>query len=137
MLPAGADLQDAFEVRRQVFQVEQGIDTARDFDGQDEAADQMVAYLDEQPVGTARIRYLDNGDAKIERMAVLRANRGKTYGLVIMQHIFDHLRSKGVAVVSLESQLSAAPFYEKLGFQKEGAVFEEVGIPHIKMTMKL
>ncbi|HBL14022.1 MAG TPA: GNAT family N-acetyltransferase, partial [Cyanobacteria bacterium UBA11162] len=58
-------------VRVQVFQIEQGVDPALEFDGNDETATHILAYLDNQPVGTTRIRYLNNQTAKIERLAVL------------------------------------------------------------------
>lgn len=136
-LEKDADLKDAFAVRRQVFHIEQGIDEAEDFDGRDKDADQFVAYLGDKPVGTARVRFLEDGVGKVERVAILKQYRGKDYGLDIMQHILGHLRIKGTSKVVLESQLYAAPFYEKLGFVKVGEEFEEVGIPHIKMEIDL
>lgn len=47
-------------IRRLVFQSEQGVEPELDFDGQDETSVQIIAYLDNEPVGTARIRYLNN-----------------------------------------------------------------------------
>lgn len=64
-------------IRRSVFQEEQGVDPALEFDGLDEIADHLLAYLDNQPVGTARIRYLNQHTAKVERLAVLSEARGK------------------------------------------------------------
>ncbi|GAH06602.1 unnamed protein product [marine sediment metagenome] len=46
-------------------------------------------------------------------------------------------KTKGALEVILNSQQSAAGFYEKLGFRQEGELFEEVGIPHVVMTRKL
>lgn len=136
-LESGADLKDAFAVRRQVFHIGQGIDETEDFDDKDKDADQFVAYIGEKPVGTARVRFLEDGTGKIERVAVLEEYRGKNYGLQIMQHILDHLKSGGTVKAVLESQSYAAPFYEKLGFHKVGDEFEEVGISHIKMEIEL
>lgn len=136
-LEPGADLTDAFDIRRQVFHTEQGIDEAVDFDGRDKDSDQFVAYLGDMPVGTARARYLEDGIGKVERVAILEQYRGREYGLLIMQHILDHLKKKGTKKVVLESQVYAAPFYEKLGFIRIGNEFDEVGIPHIKMEKEL
>jgi predicted GNAT family N-acyltransferase len=137
VLPMGTNLEDALEIRRAVFQIEQGISEADDFDGRDAGADQFVAYLGEAPVATARVRYLADGGGKIERVAVLKAYRGKDYGLDLMDFIVRHIRSKPAPYAVLESQSSVASFYEKLGFHKTGAEFEDVGIPHIKMKLEL
>lgn len=136
-LEKDADLKDAFAVRREVFHVGQGINEDVDFDGRDKDAGQFVAYLGDKPVGTARVRFLEDGAGKVERVAILEEYRGRDYGLQIMQHILEYLRKKGTAKVVLESQSYAAPFYEKLGFVKVGDEFEEVGIPHIKMEIEL
>jgi len=29
------------------------------------------------------------------------------------------------------------PFYEKLGFLRQGGVFDEAGIPHVRMSLRL
>ena len=58
-------------VRQAVFQAEQGVEPELDFDGKDETSEQIIAYIDGKPVGTARIRYLNDKIAKIERLAVL------------------------------------------------------------------
>jgi predicted GNAT family N-acyltransferase len=39
--------------------------------------------------------------------------------------------------VVLHARETAVSFYKKLGYTKEGNVFEEVGIPHWKMTKPL
>lgn len=71
------ELTDAESIRRQVFQKEQGIAEEIDFDGKDNEADHIIAYFEEKPVGTTRVRYIDDGKtAKIERTAVLREFRG-------------------------------------------------------------
>ncbi len=136
-LEKDADLKDAFEVRKSVFHIGQGIDEAVDFDGRDKDADQFVAYLGNTPVGTARVRYLEDGSGKVERVAVLEKYRGRDCGLQIMQHILGYLKKKGTNKVVLESQVYAASFYDKLGFTRAGNEFDEVGIPHIKMEKKL
>lgn len=79
------EFKEAYAIRRSVFQGEQGVDPELDFDGLDEKAEQIIAYLEEQAVGTARIRYLDDKTAKIERLAVLPLARGQGIGQQIME----------------------------------------------------
>ena len=124
-------------IRRLVFQVEQGVDPALDFDGQDETAEQLIAYLDEQPVGTARIRYLDNKTAKIERLAVLSIARGKGIGKKIMAKALDVASENNIQEVVIHAQEYIKSLHQQLGFEQEGEKFEEAGIPHVKMRKKL
>ena len=124
-------------IRRLVFQVEQGVDPALDFDGQDETAEQLIAYLDEQPVGTARIRYLDNKTAKIERLAVLSIARGKGIGKKLMEKALDVIAENNIQEVVSHAQENIKSLYQQLGFEQEGEKFEEAGIAHVKMRKKL
>lgn len=124
-------------IRRSVFQIEQGVEAELDFDGQDENAEQIIAALDGQPVGTARIRYLDNQTAKIERLAVLSTARGQGIGNKIMGAALDILAQKEVKEVVIHAQEYIKSLHEKLGFQPEGERFEEAGIPHVKMRKRL
>lgn len=124
-------------IRRLVFQVEQGVAPALDFDGQDETAEQLIAYLDEQPVGTARIRYLDNKTAKIERLAVLSIARGKGIGKKIMAKALDVASENNIQEVVIHAQEYIKSLHQQLGFEQEGEKFEEAGIPHVKMRKKL
>ena len=123
-------------IRSLVFQVEQGVEPALDFDGQDETAEQIIAYLDDQPVGTARIRYLDCETAKIERLAVLPIARGKGIGKQIMKKALDIAQQKNLQQVVIHAQEYIKELHQQVGFQPEGEVFEEAGIPHVKMRKK-
>lgn len=133
------ELADCMEVRKSVFQAEQGIDSTKDFDGKDETAEHVIVYIDTQPIGTARVRYLDYGKkvAKIERVAVLKEYRKLGIGKLIMEYLHDYLEKKGVEKTTLEAQEQAKGFYESMDYVQEGEPFEEVGISHVKMTKKL
>ncbi|MBE9019618.1 GNAT family N-acetyltransferase [Chroococcidiopsis sp. CCALA 051] len=124
-------------VRAAVFQLEQRIEPELDFDGKDETSDQIVAYINDQPIGTARIRYLDDRTAKIERLAVLPIVRGKGIGKLIMEKAIELAAQKKMQEVVIHSQEYIQGLHQKLGFEPEGAVFEEAGIPHVKMRKKL
>jgi len=131
------ELKDAQEVRRQVFTEEQGIKREVDINGLDLNSDHTIAYANNVPVGTARIRYKNGVRAKLERIAVLKPYRGQGIGKRIIAASLKLAKAKGALEVTLDSQQSAAGFYEKLGLRQEGEPFEEVGIPHIVMTRKL
>lgn len=124
-------------IRCSVFQEEQGVDPALDFDGHDETAVQMIAYLDEVPVGTARMRYLNSQIAKIERLAILPAARRKGIGKKIMEQALNVAAQQNIQEVVIHAQEYIKSLYQKLGFLEEGESFLEGGIRHIKMRKNL
>lgn len=125
------------EIRRLVFQLEQGVEPVLEFDGKDEVSEHIIAYLDNQPVGTARIRYLDNTTAKIERLAVLPIARGQGIGKKIMEKALGIVTQKNMQSAVIHAQEYIKSLHEKIGFQQEGEPFEEAGILHVKMRKKL
>ena len=124
-------------IRIAVFQEEQGVDSALEFDGKDEISQHLIAYLNREAVGTTRIRYLDNQTAKVERLAVLAKARGKGIGKQLMEKAIEIIASKSMPEVLIHSQEYVKGLYENLGFVQEGEIFIEADIPHLKMKKKL
>lgn len=125
------------QVRRSVFQEEQGVAADLDFDGLDIEATQLIAYWQGEPIGTARIRRLSQQLAKIERVAVLGSFRGLGVGQALMDKAIAYLAQAGFAEVKINAQIQVKNFYERIGFQQQGELFEEAGILHIEMRKKL
>ncbi|NJL37936.1 MAG: GNAT family N-acetyltransferase [Leptolyngbyaceae cyanobacterium RM2_2_4] len=123
-------------IRHQVFQVEQGVDPALEFDGQDETAIHLLAQIEAEPVGTARIRLLSEQLAKIERVAVLSSCRGQGIGKRLMEEAIVFLNTKNIPETKVNAQLYVKDFYQKLGFEQRGEVFEEAGISHVEMRLR-
>ena len=124
-------------IRCSVFQEEQRVEPTLDLDNLDETAEHLLAYLDNQPVGTARIRYLDHKTAKIERLAVLATARGQGIGKKLMEKALDVAAQKDIKEVVIYSQEYVKGLYQRLGFEQEGERFEEAGILHVKMRKRL
>ncbi|MBL1177076.1 GNAT family N-acetyltransferase [Pantanalinema sp. GBBB05] len=132
-----SDFPQIYQVRQQVFQVEQGVDATLEFDGLDEQAEHLLALQDGQAIGTARMRYLNPEVVKLERLAVLAAARGQGIGKQLMEMALAILRDRQVGEVRIHAQTAVQAFYDKLGFVPEGEIFEEAGIPHVKMSKHL
>ena len=122
-------------IRRTVFQEEQGVAPQLEFDGLDETALHLLAYLEAQPVGTARIR-MTAQSAKIERLAVLPAARGRGIGKQLMEKALEVLAEECEEVL-VHAQEYVKGLYHQLGFKQVGKQFEEAGIPHVKMVKTL
>ena len=130
---APGELEAAYAIRREVFCREQGVAEALEIDGRDGEARHYLVRAGGRPIGTARVRTLAPGVAKIERVAVIAARRGAGIGRRLMERILADLAAEGAASAVLHAQEYAAAFYARLGFAVEGAPFEEAGIPHVRM----
>lgn len=130
-----ADLKAAFGVRRRVFVVEQGISRQLEFDGLDREAMQMVVTEGGNVIATARVRFLSDSKAKIERMAVLKRFRRKGIGRGIISFLIAESKKRHIEHVILHAQHDAVPFYRSCGFEEVGKPFWEAGLKHLRMQM--
>jgi len=137
-LDEGASLEDAFDVRVDVFVEGQDIAQDLEMDGKDETARHVVAYESDRPVGTARLRNPDPGVAKIERVAVRDAYRGRGVGTALMDAIEAGARDDGLDRAVLHAQTRVEDFYAALGYERTSDdVFDDAGIPHVEMAKDL
>lgn len=137
VLPGEADLEPAFEVRRDVFVDEQGVDEAIEIDGRDPDATHVLAEVDGEPIGTARLREVEPGTGKVERVAVRASHRGTGVGRRLMERIERVAADRGLDRLELHSQTRVEGFYERLGYVTVSEQFEEAGIPHVEMEKGL
>jgi len=137
LVTGDVELQEAFEVRRQVFVREQGISEDLVFDGHDREALHMVVKDGERVIGSARVQFLADNQAKLERMAVLKRYRRKGIGKEMLLFLDAVWKDKQVQQVIIHAQLEVVPFYKLCGFDESGSPFREAGIEHIKMRKRL
>lgn len=122
----------AYAVRHQVFVVEQAVPPELERDEFDAIAIHLVALRGDEVIGTLRV-VVGGGIAKIGRMAVLAADRKVGIGSRLMDRAAEIARTMNVRDIELHAQLTARPFYARLGYREEGDVFEEAGIAHVTM----
>jgi predicted GNAT family N-acyltransferase len=127
----------AFFVRQVVFIQEQGVPAELEVDEFDSSAIHALAYHDGQCIGTGRLVDLGSKQAQIGRMAVLAQFRNQGIGTSLLKKLIELAHSKGAKSLLLHSQVTAIPFYEKLGFRAEGSAYDEAGIAHRNMILLL
>lgn len=128
----GQSCDELQRIRREVFIEEQGVPEKDEWDEYDPVATHFLA-VDASTggsVGTARL--LPSG--KITRMAIQRPHRRQKIGSQLLSAVCQYAKAQGFKTVYLDSQMAAAEFYELFGFVREGAVFQDAGIAHIRMT---
>ena len=126
-------IEQAKQVREIVFVQEQGIDASLEYDDLDGVCTHVVGLLDSEPVTTARLRPVDSTVGKVERVATILAARGHGYGREIMDEVERVAKRQGLVELRLGAQLTALPFYEKLGYEAFGDEFLDADLPHRMM----
>lgn len=130
-------VDDAFELRQQVFTHEQGFPADIDVDEHDKHALHVVLYLEESPVAVLRCILRSDGLVKVGRVAVLKQHRGKGLGHKLMRFVEQYAREHQFQTIGLSAQNTAIVFYQALGYQTEGEMYDEDGMDHIYMVLPL
>jgi predicted GNAT family N-acyltransferase len=131
------DRERCFRLRREVFVDEQRVPIALEIeDDEDRYTHLLLCDEHNTAVGTARLAMLDDA-AKAQRVAVVKAMRGKGAGAAVMHALHDEARRRGRTRVVLSAQVTAIPFYERLGYVASGPVYDDAGIPHRDMSVTL
>lgn len=129
-------IQQAFDLRHEVFVVEQQVPVELEIDEYDPAAMHLVLLQGAQVAATLRL--VPYGDKiKIGRVAVRQQLRRQGLGTQLMLRGIRHAAESGFRTVFLDAQVDSMPFYQGLGFIEEGDVFDDAGIPHVRMMLGL
>jgi predicted GNAT family N-acyltransferase len=132
------DLEACHYLRKIVFIEEQAVPETVERDGRDGQAHHILAQLDGQPVGCARL-LIAGETGKIGRVCVLASHRGRGIGTALVKACLDHLKGlQGVTRAELGAQTHALELYERVGFSAYGAEFPDAGgLPHRMMERRL
>jgi predicted GNAT family N-acyltransferase len=133
------DLKTAQDIRYEVFVIGQKVPLEIERDEFEMESNHYLAFLNNNPVGTARWRITSQG-VKLERFAVLDAFRGRGIGSALVEKVLDDIKkdpSARIKEVYLHSQIDAIPLYRKYGFIKYGNMFDEGGLMHYSMKLPL
>ena len=134
-LKGNDDLIDAHTIRAKVFINEQNVPQEVEMDDKDLGAFHVVVYNDEKAVATGRL-LINESEFLIGRIAVLKEERKKGFGDLVVKMLVRKAEDKGAKEVLVHAQMSALKFYEKLGFKIVGNEYieENTNIPHIHMV---
>ncbi len=130
-----ADFASLRHVRETVFIDEQRVPRELEFDERDALCRHVLVFDGNAPVGTGRLD-VDYG-GKVGRVAVVATHRRAGVGTAVMERLHAIARDARLPHVWCHAQLSAVPFYERLGYVSSGPTFEEAGIKHVRMQYTL
>ena len=131
---------DAYPIRKRVFIEEQGVPEEMEIDEFDLNALHALAYADSECIGTARLVTLTGSVGRIGRigrMAVLPKHRGHGIGKQLLGALLKACQSQGIKQIELHAQVTVIPFYEQFGFIAQGDIYDEAGIAHRDMILRI
>ena len=126
-----ADFPSIHQVRSTVFIDEQRVPRELEFDDRDGVCRHVLAFDGDAAVGTGRLD-LDYG-GKVGRVAIVATHRRSGVGRAIMERLHEIAREERQPRLWCHAQITAAPFYERLGYVRSGPIFVEAGIDHVRM----
>lgn len=128
--------QQAYNVRTAVFVDEQNVPPEEELDAFDEQAIHLIGYDTDKPIAASRVRFADSY-GKLERICVLKDQRGKSNGAQMIESMESIIKNEGYTKAKLNAQTHAIDFYQRLGYKVISGEFMDAGIPHVAMTKEL
>lgn len=135
------ELATHYRIRHEVFVEEQQLFAGTDRDAYDDDPDvvHVLAFLNEEPVGTVRLFPLDRADRlwQGDRLAVLRSARIHGLGRPLVRFAVATAGKAGGREMVAHIQLQNVALFERLGWQKHGEIETYVGVAHQPMAIDL
>lgn len=113
------------KIRNEIFFEEQGIPIELDIDGRDNQSYHMLAYVDNQIVGAARLTPIENKKAVLSRVAVKKEFRGNGIASKLIKTSLIQAEKLKFHSIEITPHEYLKAFYETFGFRyikKAGAV---------------
>lgn len=97
----------------------------------------LGAFFDHVLVGCLVLVPVSNSVVRMRQVAVDFEFQRQGVGHLLVKFAEQLAKGKGILEIQLNARLAAVPFYLKLGYGPIGDVFDEITIPHRKMSKTL
>jgi len=135
---ARVEQEKAFEIRKEVFVLEQKIFSDSDLDENDAKSIHLVAEWNHQVVGTVRLFPVNNNGHWIGgRLAVRKEYRNTGAGELLVREAIQCVKSRGCTKFTAYIQLENAALFSKIGWKAVESVKQYFGKPHQMMEANL
>ena len=132
-----AERAEVAALRTRVFVEEQGVPPEIEQDAADETAVHVLSRdATGRVVATGRL-LVDGSRGSIGRMAADATVRGRGHGAAVLAELHRQAALRGVTGIELHAQVTARGFYERAGYTAVGEEYEEAGIAHVTMRLRL
>lgn len=117
-------------IRMSVFVLERTIPIEEEFDEHDlPETVYTVVYDGKLPVSTGRYIQENPTTARLTRIATLKEYRGQQLGSQVIQALENYALTQDIQKCIIHAEMSALPFYKKLGYVPISDIYEEDGVP--------
>lgn len=129
--------RDSVDLRSEILRKPLGLQ----FSTQDLSADDkeyhLSAWDNENLIGILLLKPINSKVIKMRQVAIATNYQGKGIGSELVRFSEQFSHKKGFDHMELHARKTAVAFYQKLNYEIVGTEFEEVGIPHFKMSKNL
>ncbi|GHU40513.1 N-acetyltransferase [Clostridia bacterium] len=122
-------------LREAVFFEEQGIPRAAIDEWYNENETTCAVFKGDTLVATTRLTETD-GVVTLGQVATLKSQRGKGYGKIAVDALFDFAKERGISEIIVHAQKQAEGFYQKVGFVAVGEPYYEGEFELVDMRVK-
>ena len=132
------EMYEIAKSRFEIFVCEQKIVEEQDFDDKDKVCHHIMLKENERVVAYCRIvpKGIGYDYISVGRVLVLSSHRRKGIAQEMMKVALEFIKNNlDEKTVVLSAQLYAKGLYESVGFKVISDVYDEVGIPHVKMRL--
>jgi predicted GNAT family N-acyltransferase len=121
-------------LRRRVLRAPLGLDFTAEQLATEADSIHLAGFEGETPVACLILTPVSAEEWKMRQVAVAPERQGEGLGSRLVAYCEDVARAGGCAQITLHARETAVPFYLRAGYEAEGETFEEVTVPHRKMT---
>lgn len=132
----------ALNIRYVVFVEGQNVPLERENDNLDKDCMHGLIFVNINsssiPIGAVRLQYDSKNVVHIQRFCILKEYRKEGYGTIFFGELMNYLKNdKNLTTIMLSSQSYIVNFYKKFGFTVCSDSYQDAGIEHFDMILKI
>lgn len=131
------EYKDTIDLRERVLRFPLGMTYTKQQLLDEENQIHIAQYVNGNITACLVMKVISNDVAKMRQVAVEPELQGKGYGSKLVDFTEQEMKKQGFNRIELHGRENSLAFYSKLNYQVEGDVFDEIGIPHFKMTKSI
>lgn len=136
--PYGSDLYtQALRLRDAVLRAPLGLTFTEEELADDAHRRHFVAAAGGAVIASLSLKPIGPHTLQLRQMAVAPERRGERIGARLLGFAETWARREGYGTIILNARIGAEGFYARHGYALEGHIFQEQGIPHIRMTKRI
>lgn len=133
----GADYRSVLDWRERILRRPLGLVlTENDTAGEDSQRHFVLRDGDLILAGVIAVS-CDAGTVRLRQMWVREDRAGTGLGRFLLEGVARIFRAEGLLRINLHARVAVRGFYQKCGYTADGPEFDEIGIPHIRMILRI